>query len=128
MYRPKIINYFTENLRIRIASHKSLNRGDFGGDRNNDKEDSSLVDNNEKNNILQKLAKKYTKSSAQIMIKWGVQKNFIVVFKTSSLERMKENMDIFDFSLEDEDIINIDALTKEEDIIARYEHEMASRK
>lgn len=61
------------------------------------------------------------------MIKWGLQKQFIVVTKTSSMKRMKENRNVFDFSLSTEDMEKIDAVTKEEDVLVRFEHEMKSR-
>ncbi len=109
MYRPKMIEYFSK-LGIQIASHKSLHRGE------------SLD-----NNTIQELSKKYSKSPAQIMIRWGVQKGFIVITKTSSLERMKQNRDVFDFALSHDDVVKLDSLTGEDDILARFKHEMKSR-
>jgi len=50
-----------------------------------------------------------------------------VVTKTSSMKRMKENRNVFDFSLSTEDMEKIDAVTKEEDVLVRFEHEMKSR-
>lgn len=54
--------------------------------------------------VLLKLASKYEKSVAQISLRFLLQKNIIPLVKTSSMERMKENMDIFDFELTWEDM------------------------
>ncbi len=48
---------------------------------------------------LVKLAEKYNKSPAQILVKWSIQKGFIPLPKTVSPVRAKENFDVFDFDL-----------------------------
>ncbi len=60
----------------------------------------------EEKNLL-KIAKKHNKTVAQIMLKFFVQNNVIVIPKTSHIERMKENFKIFDFILDGEDITEI---------------------
>jgi 2,5-diketo-D-gluconate reductase A len=54
-----------------------------------------------------KIAEKYDKTVAQIMLRFFIQNNVIVIPKTSHIERMKENFDIFDFVLGNEDIKEI---------------------
>ncbi|KAJ0077657.1 hypothetical protein Patl1_36568 [Pistacia atlantica] len=53
------------------------------------------------------LAEKYKKTVAQIVLKWGMQRNTVVIPKTSKLERLKENYQVFEFgeSKEDMDMI-----------------------
>ncbi|PON36977.1 Aldo/keto reductase [Parasponia andersonii] len=56
--------------------------------------------------VLKDLAKKYNRTVAQIALRWGIQRNTVVIPKTSKLERLKENFQVFDFELsEDMDLI-----------------------
>ena len=64
------------------------------------------------NNLLKTLGEKYKKSAAQISLKWMMQENIVAIPKTSHVERMKENFDIFDFEIEKEDIKKIYDLDK----------------
>lgn len=56
------------------------------------------------NPLITKVAKKYKKSNAQIMIRWSLQLGNIVLPKSSHQERIKENIDVFDFEINDEDM------------------------
>lgn len=62
------------------------------------------------NSILIKLAKKYRKTSAQIVLRWHIQRGVAVIPKTIHKERMKENIDIWDFELKDCDMKAIERL------------------
>jgi len=54
---------------------------------------------------LIKLGQRYRKTPAQILIRWSIQNGFITIPKTTSgIERLKENMDVFNFVLTDEDM------------------------
>ena len=54
--------------------------------------------------ILRDMAEKYNKSVAQLCLRFLLQKQIIPLVKASSMERMKENMDIFDFEISAEDL------------------------
>uniref|UniRef100_A0A5B7B6J2 Putative NADP-dependent D-sorbitol-6-phosphate dehydrogenase-like n=1 Tax=Davidia involucrata TaxID=16924 RepID=A0A5B7B6J2_DAVIN len=54
--------------------------------------------------ILKGLADKYKKTVAQIALRWGMQRNTVVIPKTSKLKRLEENFQIFDFELTKEDM------------------------
>ncbi|MDE7169759.1 MAG: aldo/keto reductase [Mucispirillum sp.] len=66
-----------------------------------------------KNKTFQNIALKYGKTIPQIFIKWSVQNGFIPIPKSSKPLRMKENIDIFDFSLSEEDMRAVWAFTAE---------------
>ena len=48
---------------------------------------------------IARLAEKYEKTNAQIMLRYLIQRGIPAIPKTSSPQRMKENLDVFDFSL-----------------------------
>lgn len=56
------------------------------------------------------LAQKHGRSPAQVVLRWHVQLGNIVFPKSMRPERMRENIDVFDFELSDDDMIAIDAL------------------
>ncbi|NGP86835.1 aldo/keto reductase [Fodinibius halophilus] len=65
------------------------------------------------NNEMQEIAQKYDKSPAQISLRWLIeQENVVAIPKASSEEHLKENFEVFDFYLEDEDFERIDQLEK----------------
>lgn len=63
---------------------------------------------------LKEIADKYNKSVAQIILRWHLQRNIVVIPKSTHIERMKENFDVFDFELSNEDMNKIASLDKNE--------------
>jgi len=57
-----------------------------------------------------KVSKKYEKSVPQILLRWAIQHEIIVIPKSSSSERMKENLSIFEFEIETKDMEFLDSL------------------
>jgi diketogulonate reductase-like aldo/keto reductase len=62
--------------------------------------------------VLQELAKKYSKSIAQIVLRWNLDKGVVVLPKSVTPARIRENFEVFDFKLDVEDIARIDALNQ----------------
>lgn len=60
--------------------------------------------------LLTKLAERYGKTTGQIMLRWLIQRHIAVIPKSIHKERMRENMDVFDFRLTDEDMKAIRSL------------------
>lgn len=56
------------------------------------------------NEVLQKIADKYQKSIAQIILRWLLQRNIVCIPKSVRIERLKENFNVFDFKLSNEDM------------------------
>ena len=66
--------------------------------------------------LMLELSEKYNKSIAQITLRWHIQNGVIPIPKSSNEERIKANIDIFDFDISSEDIKKIDELNVNEDI------------
>lgn len=64
--------------------------------------------------VLQKIGAKYGKTTAQVILRWHLQRGIVVIPKSTHKERMAENLDVFGFSLSDEDMQAIAALDKEQ--------------
>ena len=65
------------------------------------------------NETLMEIGKKYNKSVGQVILRWLVQRGIVPLAKTVRKERMKENLDIFDFELSQEDMDTIASLNKD---------------
>ena len=57
--------------------------------------------------VLTKIGDKYGKSAAQVALRWNVQRGVVVIPKSVHKDRMEQNMNIWDFSLSDEDMAEI---------------------
>ena len=62
--------------------------------------------------VFEKLGKKYGKSAVQIILRWHMQKGFIVIPGSSNPAHVKSNFEVFDFSLTDGEMQEIAALDK----------------
>ncbi|WP_301744499.1 aldo/keto reductase [uncultured Duncaniella sp.] len=62
------------------------------------------------NPVLEKIGGKYGKSVAQVALRWLIQRDVIIIPKSVHVERMQQNMDIFDFELSQDDMAAIAAL------------------
>jgi 2,5-diketo-D-gluconate reductase A len=60
--------------------------------------------------LFTKLAEKYGKSNSQIILRWHLQERNVVFPKTSNPDHMRENLDIFDFELTDDEMAQINAM------------------
>lgn len=66
------------------------------------------------NAVLAKIAKKYQKTTAQVMLRWHIQNNTVVIPKSVHKARMEENLQVFDFVLSKDDMDRIAALDKKQ--------------
>ena len=62
------------------------------------------------NETLITIGKKYNKSAAQVMLRWLIQRGVIIACKSTHIERMEENFNVFDFELSADDMKEINNL------------------
>lgn len=62
------------------------------------------------NEVLEQIAKKYSKTVAQIILRWDIQNEIITIPKSVNKDRIVSNANIFDFELSEQDIKKIDSL------------------
>ncbi|MBR1444912.1 MAG: aldo/keto reductase [Firmicutes bacterium] len=62
--------------------------------------------------VLKEIGEKYGKSIAQVSLRFLLQNDVVVIPKTTHIERMKENLEVFDFELSDEDMKRIEKLDR----------------
>ena len=65
---------------------------------------------------LNEIGKEVNKSAAQVIIKWNMQHNVVVIPKSVTSSRIEENIDVFDFELSAEQMKRIDDLNKDQRI------------
>lgn len=97
-YTGKNIKDLLKREHIKVMSWYPLGHGD-----------SNLI--NEP--IFKELGVKYNKNPAQIILRWHVQMGFIVIPGSRNIEHIKDNLNIFDFELTEEEMNNIARLDKE---------------
>ncbi len=73
------------------------------------------------NEVLVNIGKKYNKSSAQVMLRWLIQRGVIIACKSTHIERMEENINVFDFTLSDEDMEEINKLNTDNSLFFNHQ-------
>lgn len=61
--------------------------------------------------VLTKIGAKYGKSAAQVALRWNIQRGVVVIPKSTHTDRIKQNIDVFDFELTPEDMAEVSALS-----------------
>ncbi len=73
------------------------------------------------NEVLTSIGKKYNKSSAQVMLRWLIERGVIIACKSTHIERMEENFNVFDFKLTDEDMEKINKLNTQNSLFFNHQ-------
>lgn len=94
LYQKELLEYCMSK-NIWIESYSPLTKGRM-------LEDPPLVE----------IAKKYRKSTAQILIRWSLQKNTITLPKSANVDRIMENAEVFEFEITEEDMKILDSFNK----------------
>lgn len=62
--------------------------------------------------VIEAIATAHRRSAAQVTLRWIIQQGFVAIPKTSKIERLSENIAIFDFALTDAELARMSALTR----------------
>ncbi len=73
------------------------------------------------NKTLKKIGEKYGKSNAQVILRWLIQRGVIAVCKSTHIERMEQNLNVFDFKLSDEDMEEIKKLDTSDSLFFNHQ-------
>lgn len=94
-FQQRDVRAFHQRHNIAIESYSPLGRGQMLG-----------------HDIIGKIAAKHDTTPAQVIIRWHVQQGLIVIPKSARAERIKANVDVFGFALDEADMSAIAALDK----------------
>jgi diketogulonate reductase-like aldo/keto reductase len=72
-----------------------------------------------RNPLVQEIASQNGRSPSQVLIRWGLQRNFVVLAKSMHSEHLAENFHALDFKLSDADLVALDALDQSEPGLAQ---------
>lgn len=73
------------------------------------------------NPIIKAIAEKHGKTPVQVVLRFNVQRGIVVIPKSSNKERIKENINIFDFTLTEDDMIQIRTLDEDKSLWLAYD-------
>jgi diketogulonate reductase-like aldo/keto reductase len=94
LYQSELLEFCTEN-KIQLEAYSPLGKGEILN-----------------NHGLKEIAKKYNKSTAQVLIRWCLQHKIVVIPKSANRNRIIENANVFDFEISMEDMNKLDSLNK----------------
>ena len=73
------------------------------------------------NETLVNIGKKYEKSAAQVILRWLIERGVIIACKSTHVERMEQNFNVFDFRLTDEDMKEINKLNTSDSLFFNHQ-------
>ena len=74
------------------------------------------------NETLVQIGEKYDKSAAQVILRWLIQRGVIIAVKSIHLDRIKQNFDVFDFELSNEDMETIKGLDTKDSLFFNHQN------
>lgn len=104
--KPALVRYLEDNGIVPIAYSSLVPLSTWRAAPGHDsaKSDAMRADSARQDSIFKQLASKYGVSEAQLLLRWGVQKGYPVLPKSTNPERLRQNADVFSFNIDDEDM------------------------
>lgn len=112
LQQPELVKYCQDNGLV-VVSYSSL--GNPGRTEKAIREGRSAKEDLLKDPIANKIAQKHERSVGQILLKFLLQRNIVVIPKSTTPSRIKENISLFDFTLDSSDISALQELDQGED-------------
>ncbi len=112
--KPKLVEYLTQNGIVPIAysSLVPLSTWRAAPGQGSAKTEAMNADSNRSDSPFKTLAQKYGVSEAQVLLRWGIQKGYPVLPKSTNPERLRQNADVFSFNIDDGDMAALEKLDR----------------
>jgi len=112
--KPELVSYLAEN-RIPITAYSSLVplstwRIEEGQD--SAKTEAMGADSKKADSPFKRMAEKYAVSEAQVLLRWAIQNGYAVLPKSASKERARQNIDLFSFAIDNDDMAAISLMDR----------------
>lgn len=107
--KPQLVKYLEENHIVPIAYSSLVPLSTWRAGQSSGKSEAMRADSSRDDSPFKLLAKKYGVTEAQVLLRWGVQKGYPVLPKTTNPERLRQNADLFSFGIDDADMALLDA-------------------
>lgn len=113
-HKPELVRYLEERGIVPIAysSLVPLSTWRHAPGQNSAKTETMKADSQSADSPFKALAKKYGVSEAQVLLRWGVQKGYPVLPKSTNPERLRQNADIFSFNIDAGDMAAIEKMDR----------------
>ena len=112
--KPELVRYLSGNAIVPIAysSLVPLSTWRTAEGQDSAKTDQMKADGEQTDAPFKVMARKYGVSEAQILLRWAIQKGYPVLPKSTNPDRIRENADIFGFSLDHDDMAAIEKMDR----------------
>lgn len=112
--KPELVRYLEERGIVPIAysSLVPLSTWRSAPGHASSKTDAMKADGERADSPFKVMAKKYGVSEAQVLLRWGVQKGYPVLPKSTNPDRLRQNADIFSFRIDDADMATIEKMDR----------------
>ncbi|NLS20694.1 aldo/keto reductase [Rhizobium sp. P40RR-XXII] len=102
--KPALVSYLAKNGIATIAYSSLVPLSTWREGQDSSKTDQMKADSADEASPFKAMAKKYGVSEAQVLLRWGVQKGYAVLPKSLNADRLRQNLDLFGFAIDDADM------------------------
>lgn len=110
--KPELVKYMQDEGIAPIAYSSLVPLSTWRTGHDSGKTEDMQLESENSDTIFKSLARKYGVSEAQLLLRWALQHGYAILPKSTNVDRMKQNADVFSFSIEDADMASMDGLDK----------------